>query len=348
MKIRYDFVYPFSMPLGGGGQVIEYIIQKLAKFHDIKLHDKLSSSLDFDIFIQFGNTYISLELLEFFKKNHIKIILIPIFDRIRPLWFFKFLNFLNKFPIQNIFSYRYKLFQIADIIITHNKSESRDLKEIYNADTSKIELFHYGISDDFFDQASQIDKDSFKLKFGFDGYVFCPAASINKRKNQIRLIKALKNTGIKLVLNNTQNILDGIGDEFKLLTTNDPDILCLKELTRRELIECYKGAKVVVSVSQAETAGLTNLEAAYLGCNLVVSDIEAFHEYLEDFPISYVNQNNTNEIKDAIMKALKADYNTAVKDFVENNYRWDSYINKLDLVIEKINYKATSIKPDSI
>jgi len=332
MKIRYTFNFPQSMDVGGGGQVIRDITEHLATVAEVKQLDFLSKDIDFDVLIYFGCTYFSPEVLNDFKRRGVKIVIYPIFDRMKPLWQMKLLKPLLYFPILNVYSLRHKLISTGDVVIAGNDSEKRDLVEIYNINPEKIHVLHYGINDAIIEKDNDITEDLFINEYHWKDFIFCPAATISERKNQISLIRAIEGTDLKLVLNNTQSVEKSIEEEFLALTKNNPNILCLGKLSLDMLISCYKAAKVSVSVSQAETAGLVNLEAAYLGCNVVVSRLEALEEYVGNIA-DFVDQNNVTDIREKIIAASQKPYNKEDKQFVLHNYSWKGYTETLiDLI----------------
>jgi hypothetical protein len=332
-RIRFMFTFPYIMQNGGGGRIkLETIRHLKAAGYDIEIFDPLKTEIDFDVLLVYDNTYHSPEILSFIKDRNVKVIILPIFDRNKDIWKMKLLKITRLFPFLTIHTLREKIFASGSVLIAHNNSEVRDLSEIYGVKKEKIKMFHLPISDEIISMEKTVTKDWFVKKYGWEDFVFCPAATVTKRKNQISLIKALKGTNIKLVLNNTQSIQDGLKEEFDSLTLNDPNILCLQGLSQEELISTYKAAKVSVSVSQSETAGLVNLEAGYLGCNLVVSKLEALEEYLEDFAI-YIDQNSLSSIREGVQQALVKEHDNKIKDFIKERYTWDKYISFLEDII---------------
>jgi len=334
MKIKFLMTYPHAIIDGGGNALIEKIKELLEKKHQVSTIDYLSYDLDADIIIAFGFTWISPEIVKLYKAKGVKVIFFPIFDRVKPYWHFKSLSFLRYFPILNLFSIRKELLDLSDKIVALNESEKQDLVGLFGGQSSKISVIKLGISEEVIKLDKTITKDLFVKKYGFENFVFYPAATISKRKDQILLIKALKNTGIKLVVNGAGLIQDNLETEFKSLTDGDPNILVLKKLDLEMLVSCYKAAKVSVSLSHAETAGFANLEAAYLGCNLVISKLPAFKSYIQDNAI-YVDWNEKSVIE-GVKKALEINNDNSIKEFVINNYTWVKFSEKLNVIIEHL------------
>ncbi len=335
LKIRYSYSYPLDSDLGGGTVFVSEMVKALGKKAFIKELDLKKPSEQFDFLLVFGSTWVNLETLDYYKNKGVKIILFPIFDRPKPRKTMKRMSFLKKFPVLNTYSLRDKLYSKADYIITAGETEKFDLNYIYGVKNIKMETVHQGISSKFL-EALKKSKIDFQDKFDFqEGFVFSAANSICNRKGQLELLKALKGSKYKIVLNNTHKIEKGLEKEFKKLTKNNPNVLCLKELTIDELVACYKACSVFVSLSNSETAGYVNLEAGYSGCNLVVNDIPAFREYLKDWA-RYTNRDDKDKIKKDIIIAMGERRSNGFKKFVNDNYMWEIYSQKLINILENL------------
>ncbi len=101
---------------------------------------------------------------------------------------------------------------------------------------------------------------------------FCP------RKNQLGIIRALANTGLRITFIGAarpmhQHYFDRCRDEsFGRHRFTGP-------LPHHEVLEFLSRSRLSICASFAETPGICNLEAAGMGCNLVLPDIAPVREY---------------------------------------------------------------------
>jgi glycosyltransferase involved in cell wall biosynthesis len=330
IRFRYVFNHPFAMDGGGAKIFIKCVTGELAKSHEVKHLEMEVENLDFDVLLVFTFTFWDVEVLKWYKSKGIKIVVFPIFDRTQTILKYKLLKPFWKTPIakSSVHVIRQRVLALADVVICANDTEMRELQEIYDMSGDNSTVLHQGLAQSFFDVADTTSKDLFVDQYGIEGFVFCPAMSINNRKNQLSLIKAIAGSDIKLVLNNTDRIEDGLEPEFQSLVKANSNILCLERMTTTMMISTYKACSITCSVSNAETAGYTNLEAGYCGSRLVVSDIPAFREYLQGGAI-FVDQNKPESILKGILDAQKSETNSIVKDLVTGEYQWSKYANRI-------------------
>jgi glycosyltransferase involved in cell wall biosynthesis len=88
------------------------------------------------------------------------------------------------------------------------------------------------------------------------------------------------------------------------------------------LKELYKVAKVHALVSWMETPGLSSLEAAAMGCNIVVTRKGDTYDYFENYAF-YCEPDNVNSIKQAIDDAFTSSVNPKLKQKILDNYTWE-------------------------
>ncbi len=146
-------------------------------------------------------------------------------------------------------------------------------------------------------------------------------ARIEGRKNQLNLVRALRNTKYELViigLPSPNNI--GYYNACKDAATEN--ITFVSRVSEEELFQIFYSAKVHVLPSFFETTGLATLEAAVMGCNVVITDLGDTVEYFEDYAF-YCNPEDPSSIKDAIERAYAAPFVQELREKILTNYTWE-------------------------
>jgi len=159
----------------------------------------------------------------------------------------------------------------------------------------------------------------------FNDCIVC-AARIEGRKSTLNLVKAIKNTKYTLVLvgNASQNQKQYISQVHQEAGDN---VVFLGSISHKELRDLYKVAKVHALVSWMETPGLSSLEAAAMGCNIVVTKKGDTQEYFEDLAY-YCEPDDVNSIKKAIDLAYENPANPELKNKILSQYIWEKTAEK--------------------
>jgi glycosyltransferase involved in cell wall biosynthesis len=135
----------------------------------------------------------------------------------------------------------------------------------------------------------------------------------------LRLIKALKNSNIPLVL-------IGAANDPKYLRVckreANEQVLFIDHLPQRELASAYKVAKAHVLASWYDTPGLVSLEAGLLGCNLISTNRGSAREYFQDLAW-YCDPEDMDSIRSATFQAYNSEYNSKLKERILNNFTWE-------------------------
>ncbi len=143
----------------------------------------------------------------------------------------------------------------------------------------------------------------------FKDCILC-AARIEGRKSTLNLVKAVKGTNYKLVL---------VGKESKEAGDN---VTFLGAISHDDLRDLYNVAKVHVLASWMETPGLSSLEAAAMGCNIVVTKKGDTYDYFENYAF-YCEPDDVDSIKRAIDKAYSSPFNPKLKEKILTDYIWE-------------------------
>ena len=157
---------------------------------------------------------------------------------------------------------------------------------------------------------------------------------IEGRKNQLQLIFALRNTRFKLVIigsaspNQTKYY-----EACKAAATSN--ISFAGSLAQEELINYYHRAKVHVLPSWFETTGLSSLEAAAMGCEIVVTRKGDTVEYFENYAF-YCEPDSLRSIFEAIEEASMHDYDEALRNKIFTQYTWTRTAEKTKAAYQEI------------
>jgi glycosyltransferase involved in cell wall biosynthesis len=205
----------------------------------------------------------------------------------------------------------------SDVILPNSVSEmNRVVKE--------FKLKNYN----FVSIPNAIDKSVFSEKTSqpskkYDDFKDCIvcAARIEGRKSTLNLVKAVKGTNYKLVLvgkesQNQKKYVKQVHEEA------EENIVFLGSIPHEDLKELYKVAKVHVLASWMETPGLSSLEAAVMGCNIVITKKGDTYDYFEDYAF-YCEPDDVNSIKKAIDLAYNKTFNPRLKEKILEKYIWE-------------------------
>jgi len=184
-----------------------------------------------------------------------------------------------------------KILQQAALILPNSEMEYRQVIRSYSLNPP-YSIIPNGIEPSVFGCQGNVEKNK--------NMVLC-IARIEGLKNQLNLIKALNNSAYQLYIigNPALNQIKYYDACRKLAAEN---IHFINHLPQEELIPYYKEAKVHVLPSWFETCGLSSLEAAAMGCSIVITNKGYAAEYFKDDAF-YCDPSSPFSIKDAIEKA---------------------------------------------
>ena len=92
-------------------------------------------------------------------------------------------------------------------------------------------------------------------------------------------------------------------------------------------MQIFRRAKVHVLASWFETTGLASLEAAYSGCNIVISKKGDQQEYFKK-DAYYCEPESLETIKKAVDNAYSNSFNNNLKSRIEKDYNWNKTAEK--------------------
>ncbi len=151
--------------------------------------------------------------------------------------------------------------------------------------------------------------------------VIC-VARIEGLKNQINLIQALNNSEYQLYIIGKPAINQKkYYEKCRNLAANN--VHFINHIRQEELIPYYKKAKVHILPSWFETCGLSSLEAAAMGCNVVITNKGYASEYFQNHAF-YCDPSSPVSIREAILSASNGVVCTKLQEKIRSNFTWQN------------------------
>lgn len=214
-------------------------------------------------------------------------------------------------------SWRRKLYEAVDLLLPNSQAEASQLVRHFDVPAAKIHVVPNGAEERF----AQADPEPFARLVGGRGFVLCPGR-IEPRKNQLGLLRALKGTGIPVVILGEpvpgyESYLDecrrAAGDNVRFFGRIDRDYPLLAS--------AYAACGCLVLASWYETPGLVALEAGMSGVPLVLPRGGAAPEYFGPLA-SYIGPTDLRAIRRAVLAALLRGRNPALAEHVRHSFSW--------------------------
>jgi glycosyltransferase involved in cell wall biosynthesis len=198
----------------------------------------------------------------------------------------------------------------ADLLLPNSEAEYQKVAQQYGISKEYV-VVPNGIDDTIFSYDPRIKKDN---------TLILSAARIEGRKNQLNLIRALNHTNYTVLLTGLPAPNQrAYYEECKKIAADN--IIFCGRVPIDILIGYYKKAKVHVLPSWHETCGLSSLEAAAMGCNIVVTEKGFTREYFGEDAF-YCDPGDPASIYAAVELAAHTDYKPALQQKVSHHYTW--------------------------
>lgn len=260
-----------------------------------------------------GETYSYYKKAKSLKKN---IVLSSVYWSLKK--YYEYTNDLDNVKLwDKCKPYRREILKGCKMIYSNSKIEGEIIKKEfgswvpYNVIYNGVEIEH-----------EEVPLYNFKERFQLNNYVLC-VGKICNRKNQLVLAKICNNLGLQLVL------VGSINDrEYFNKCISYQNVIYLGVMDSYNLYNAYRFCKIHVLPSFEEIPGLSSLEAAAAGCNIVSTSEGSAFEYFNNM-IEYCNPYDENSIIEAIVKAIKKPKSQILKEHILDNFNWEKCIKEL-------------------
>lgn len=212
---------------------------------------------------------------------------------------------------------------LADVIVTNSNVESDQLSRVLKLPRHRFSAVLNGVEPDFASAGPQIFRERFRL----DGPFVLNVANIEPRKNQLGLVRAMKDMAVPLVLIGAIRDNAYAGDVFR---EGGSWLHYLGPMDNRDpaLTSAFAACSVFALPSTLETPGLAALEAAACGANIVVTSEGSAQEYFGD-QVHYVDHRDVDAIGTAIKRALVGKPDPELRRRVSSQFAWFSVTSRL-------------------
>jgi glycosyltransferase involved in cell wall biosynthesis len=198
----------------------------------------------------------------------------------------------------------------AVLLLPNSASEYKRVSQVYGCQKQHI-VVPNGVDGKLFSFNKDVKKDP-KM-------VLC-VARIEGIKNQLNLIKALNDTSFNLFIigAHAPNQISYYQTCRAIAAAN---IHFVDQIPQESLVHYYQKAKVHALPSWFETTGLSSLESAAMGCNIVITDKGDTKEYFGDLA-EYCSPDSPESILAAVEKASITPCNDRLRLKIASDYTW--------------------------
>ncbi|PCE29037.1 glycosyltransferase [Burkholderia ubonensis] len=309
--------YPWSFDCPGGGerQLCAYYEHLRALGVSVNLFDQWKPEFrKHDVFHFFSVMPGSFQLCEHAKKQGLRLVISP------NLWVTEETKYW--YPHDEI----KRLLAIADRVVVNSKLEAESLARVYELPLERFSVVYNGVEDLFLGSADGRD---FRSRYGLENQRYLlNVANIEPRKNQLRLIEAVKRfPDLKLVVIGLARD-EAYRDECFRLAGDQ--LIFAGELPYGSplLHSAYAGCEAFVMPSTLETPSIAALEAAATGAKIVITNVGSTTEYFDD-QAEYVAPDSTQSIAEAIDRALQSSGSFELKNRIGQRFTWRAIANDL-------------------
>lgn len=165
----------------------------------------------------------------------------------------------------------------ANKVIAISEQTRDDLVNYLGVHPDKIDVIYQSVSEGYFDR---VENPGVQSGYGLSSpYILC-VGTIEQRKNQLTVLKALKNLDADLSVVFVGKQSKYAQDLFKYIEEKDlkDRVHFISEVPRQDLANLYKHAFVSVYLSRSEGFGLPVIEAMASECPVITSNVSCLPE----------------------------------------------------------------------
>lgn len=212
--------------------------------------------------------------------------------------------------------------EVADLIIAISEQTKKDIIEFFNINPSKIRVVYQSCADIFHQKTNEIMLMKVRVKYQLPERFILNVGTIEKRKNAMLIVKALKQTNenIPLVIIGRETSYVAEIKDYLKINHLEHRVIFLHHISFDELPVVYQLANLFVYPSRFEGFGIPIIEALQCGIPVIAASGSCLEEAGGPSSI-YVSPDDTEGMTKAINQLLLENKNperiAAGKKYVE-------------------------------
>jgi len=290
--------------------------------HEVKLFDKWNDNIsDYDILHTFKLSLDDYQLIAYAKSKGIPIVISSVVPQEGSLkikinlWISKLL------PIHTAYYFSKRMLDMADVIVAQTNKESEFISTNYKVSKAKIKVIPNGVS------IENNVSDIIFSKINIHKPYVLQVGRFDENKNQINVIRALKNSNIPVVFIGGADPSDL--EYYELCKKEATDNMFFLGWIKNDdpiLSSAYANAQVVVLPSHKEIFGNSLIEGGAYGANLVVTDELPIYDWGIGDYCNQINPKDIVDIKNKIKEAFYSSKNDKLKTIINEKFSWNTIL----------------------
>ena len=202
-------------------------------------------------------------------------------------------------------------FKYIKKILVRSQYEANYINQVYGVPQNKMDYVPLSFTPQYELETEKVTKEHF---------CFHISSLYQERKNVLRLVKAAKKYNFELYLAGNKGTEEQFQKLQKEIATSS-NIHVLGYISEKEKISLYKKAKVFALPSLQEGVGIVAVDAALMGCEIVISNIGGPKEYYNK-KACIVNPYNIDDIGKNIVSLMNNEVNFQpdLSKHIKDNY----------------------------
>ena len=324
MKILFDSYNCCRQNQAGGVQnkILDLYNCLTQKKVNVTLFNKWEHKVEnFDVLHLFKVSSEYLGLIQYAKSKGIMIVLSAIIPLAGRKKIKADLLLCRLFHLHTANYFTKRIFNIVDVIVTETEKEKQFIIDVFNIEPTKICVIPNGISLDF----NAADEEMFCEHYGISKSFVIQVGRIDQNKNLLSVIKALKGSGIELVVvgGPAPDEIDYF-EECKRISDETVHYVGWIKHDDPMLVSALKAAKVLVLPSHKEIFGNAVFEGAMAGNNIVLTKELPCKEWGMEDKFYVIDPDNVDDIKAKLLEAYSHPVDIDIVKDVKMRYSIDA------------------------